>query len=56
MGVIDGKLSVDARSGGYGTTYTDMEPSSNMPASRPNFLGEAGSDPDSFLVPHKPQY
>ena len=54
MGVVVDERSVDARSVGYGTTYTDMVPSSNTPASRPSFLGEAGGGPDSFLLPHKP--
>ena len=43
-----------ARSGGYGTTYTDIVPSSNTPAGKPIFLGEAGGGPDSFLLLHKP--
>ena len=46
---------VDARSGGYGTTYTDREPSSNTPARRPSFLGEAGGGPENFWLIHKPQ-
>ena len=53
MGVIVDEHPVDGRSGGYGTTYTDMEPSSNTPAIRPSFLGEAGEGPDNFLLPHK---
>jgi hypothetical protein len=51
---VDDESSVDARSGGYGTMYTDMEPSSNTPARRPSFLGEAGGGPESFLISHKP--
>ena len=54
MGVDDDERPVDAKSGGYGTAYTDMVPSSNTPASRPSFLGEAGDGPDSFLPPYKP--
>lgn len=45
---------VDAKSGGYGTTYTDKEPSSKTPARRPSFLGEAGDGPDSFRLLHQP--
>jgi hypothetical protein len=37
-----------AKSGGYGTTYTDKEPSSNTPASRPSFLGDSGEGPDNY--------
>ena len=46
MGSVD--ACVGDKSGGYGTTYTDKEPSSNTPASRPSFLGELGEDPDNF--------
>jgi hypothetical protein len=48
MGSVVDDRCVDARSGGYGTTYTDREPSSNTPASKPSFLGEVGDGPDSF--------
>ena len=44
--VVDG--CAGAKSGGYGTTYTDSEPSSNTPASRPSFLGALGDGPDNF--------
>src|SRR5258708_4748515 len=55
MGLVLVKRSVDARSGGYGITYTDRVPSSNTPASRPSFLGEARGSPDSFSLFHKPK-
>ena len=48
MGLAIDEGCTDARSWGYGTAYTDSEPSSNTPASRPSFLGDGGDRSDNF--------